>query len=151
MDIPEGGKVIRYGVHIATATQLIPAGSWVSEDLLEIPSSPVLSKLKYRKPEDLKAEPLEGYSFMGYRNSDGTVGTRNVLGITTSVQCVSGMVNQLVRRLKEEELPNYPNVDDIVGLNHGYGCGVAINAPAAIIPIRQVKNLSPTPIWGVRS
>ncbi len=147
-DIPAGGKIIRYGVHIATAKEMIPAGSWVSEALSEIPSSPVLSTLKYKRPDEVKREPLKGYTFMGYRNPDGSVGTRNVLGITTSVQCVAGMVNQLVRRLKEEELPNYPNVDDIVGLNHGYGCGVAINAPAAIIPIRQVKNLSTNPNLG---
>ena len=147
-DIPEGGEVVRYGVHIATAAKPIPAGSRVSEALSEIPSSPVLKDLKYKKPADAECTPLEGYTFMGYRNSDGTVGTRNVLGITTSVQCVAGLVNQLVRRLKEEELPKYPHVDDIVGLNHSYGCGVAINAPAAIIPIRQVKNLSTNPNLG---
>ena len=147
-DIPAGGKVVRYGVHIATATEKIPAGSWVSEALSEIPSSPVLSTLKYKKPDEVKAEALEGYTFMGYPNPDGTVGTRNVLGITTSVQCVAGLVNQLVRRLKEEELHKYPNVDDIAALNHAYGCGVAINAPAAVIPIRQVKNLSVNPNLG---
>ncbi len=148
VDIPKGGRVIRYGVHIATAREFIPAGSWVSEQLSEIPSSPELSRLKFVKPAEVKADPLEGYTFMGYRNADGSVGTRNVLGITTSVQCVAGLVNQLVRRLKEEELPKYPNVDDIVGLNHGYGCGVAITAPAAIIPIRSVKNLSTNPNLG---
>ncbi len=85
---------------------------------------------------------------MGYRNADGTVGTRNILGITTSVQCVSGIVNHVVRILKEEHLSRFPNVDDIVGLNHIYGCGVAINAPAAFIPIRQVENLSVNPNLG---
>ncbi len=147
-DIPVGGKVIRYGVCIATATQRIPAGSWVSENLSEIPPSPELGSLEYKTPEFVETEPLEGYTFMGYRNPDGSAGTRNILGITTSVQCVAGMVNQLVQRLKAEELPKYPNVDDIVGLNHTYGCGVAINAPAALIPIRQVKNLSTNPNLG---
>ncbi|MDA3957744.1 galactarate dehydratase [Oceanispirochaeta sp.] len=148
VDIPAGSKIIRYGVHIATAKELIPAGSWVSEQMSEIPSSPALNKLVFSKPAEVKAESLEGYTFWGYRNPEGSVGTRNVLGITTCVQCVSGMVNQLVRRLKEEELPKYPHVDNIVGLNHSYGCGVAINAPAAIIPIRSVKNLSTNPNLG---
>lgn len=147
-DIQVGEPVVRYGVVIARAIGLIPAGSWVKESLVEIPPSPVLSGLVYRKPEIKAVEPLDGYTFMGYRNPDGSAGTRNVLGITTSVQCVAGVVDHVVARLKKEVLPLYPNVDDIVALNHGYGCGVAINAPAAIIPIRSVKNLSLNPNLG---
>jgi galactarate dehydratase len=147
-DIPAGGNIIRYGVTIATARELIPAGSWVKEALVEIPSSPALDKLVYNKQEIKDMAPLKGYTFEGFRNPDGSVGTRNVLGITTSVQCVAGVVNHVVRLLIEEELPNYPNVDDIVALNHSYGCGVAINAPDAVIPIRTVKNLSLNPNLG---
>ena len=36
--------------------------------------------------------PLEGYTFEGFRNADGSVGTRNILAISTSVQCVAGTV-----------------------------------------------------------
>jgi altronate dehydratase len=60
-------------------------------------------------------EPLEGYTFEGYRNPDGSVGTRNILAITTTVQCVSGVVDFAVQRIKAELLPKYPNVDDVVG------------------------------------
>jgi galactarate dehydratase len=45
-------------------------------------------------------EPLEGYTFEGYRNPDGSVGTRNILAITTTVQCVSGVVDFAVQRIK---------------------------------------------------
>jgi galactarate dehydratase len=38
-----------------------------------------------------------------------------------------------VKRIKDELLPKYPNVDDVVGLEHTYGCGVAIDAPDAVI------------------
>ena len=37
-----------------------------------------------------------------------------------------------VQRIKSELLPRYPNVDDVVALEHGYGCGVAIDAPDAV-------------------
>ncbi|WP_278281650.1 UxaA family hydrolase [Clostridium puniceum] len=50
--------------------------------------------------------------------------------------------------MKEELLPKYPNVDDIVPINHAYGCGVAINAPEAKIPIRALRNLSKHPNFG---
>jgi TRAP-type mannitol/chloroaromatic compound transport system permease large subunit len=49
--------------------------------------------------------PLEGYTFEGYRNADGSVGTRNILAITTTVQCVAGVVDFAVQRIKAELLP----------------------------------------------
>jgi hypothetical protein len=52
--------------------------------------------------------PLEGFTFEGYRNADGTVGTRNILGITTTVQCVTGVLDHAVKRIKDELLPKYP-------------------------------------------
>ena len=95
-----------------------------------------------------KAEPLNGYTFEGYRNADGSVGTRNILAITTTVQCVAGVVDVAVQRIKSELLPKYPQVDDVVGLEHSYGCGVAIDAPDAIIPIRTLRNISMNPNFG---
>src|SRR5206468_3646876 len=41
-----------------------------------------------------------------------------------------------------------PNVDDVVVLTHAYGCGVAINAPAAVVPIRTLQNLARNPNFG---
>jgi galactarate dehydratase len=76
------------------------------------------------------------------------VGTRNLLGITTSVQCVAPVAAYMVRRIKAELLPLYPNVDDAVALNYSYGCGVAIDAPAAVIPIRTSQNLARNPNFG---
>ncbi len=95
-----------------------------------------------------KIEALEGYTFKGFRNKDGSVGTKNILGIVTSVQCVAGFTNYLENKIRKELLPNYPNVDDVVALNHTYGCGVAINAPAAVIPIRTIQNLTTHPNFG---
>jgi galactarate dehydratase len=42
------------------------------------------------------------FTFQGYRNADGSAGSRNILGITTTVQCVSGVVEFAVRRIKAE-------------------------------------------------
>jgi galactarate dehydratase len=94
------------------------------------------------------AAPLTGYTFEGYRNADGTVGTKNVLAISTSVQCVSGTMEVAVRRIREELLPRYPNVDGVEVLTHAYGCGVAINAPLAVVPIRTLQSLAQNPNFG---
>jgi len=57
-------------------------------------------------------------------------------------------VDYVVKLIKQDLLPKYPNVDGVVALNHLYGCGVAINAPAAVIPIRTIHNLTLNPNFG---
>ncbi len=148
VDVAAGAAVLRYGIPIGYALKDIPAGSWVHERLLQMPSARELDNLPIAtvKPEPLP--PLEGYTFEGYRNADGSVGTRNILAITTTVQCVSGVVEFAVTRIKAELLPKYPHVDDVVGLEHTYGCGVAIDAEGADIPIRTLRNISLNPNFG---
>ena len=148
VDIPLGDPVIRYGIPIGYATQEILAGSWVSEQLLKIPDALDLHHLPMATVKPEPKATLEGYTFEGYRNPDGSVGTRNILAITTTVQCVSGVVNYAVQRIKNELLPFYPNVDDVVGIEHTYGCGVAIDADGADIPIRTLRNISLNPNFG---
>jgi galactarate dehydratase len=97
---------------------------------------------------DATLVPLEGHTFQGYRNADGSVGTRNLLAITTTVQCVAGVLDFAVERIRAELLPKYPNVDDVIGLEHSYGCGVAIDAPDAEIPIRTLRHVSQNPNFG---
>lgn len=147
-DIPEGAEVRRYGQVIGYAAQPLRKGSWVQEHQLRMPTAPALDSLPMANAVPAPLPPLEGYTFEGYRNADGTVGTRNILGITTTVQCVTGVLEHAVKRIRKELLPRYPNVDDVVALTHSYGCGVAINARDAYIPIRTVRNLSRNPNLG---
>ena len=146
--IDRGGPVLRYGQIIGHANRTIPAGSWVREDMLDLPDAPALDQLRLATEVPASLAPLEGYTFQGFRNADGSVGTKNILGITTTVQCVAPTVDYAVRRLKTEVLPRYPNVDDVVAITHTYGCGVAIDAPGAAIPIRTLKHISLHPNVG---
>jgi galactarate dehydratase len=148
VDLAAGAQVLRYGIPIGYALQDIPAGSWVHERLLHMPAARGLDNLPIATVKPEPQPPLEGYTFEGYRNPDGSVGTRNILAITTTVQCVAGVVDFAVQRIKAELLPQYPNVDDVVGLEHTYGCGVAIEAPGAEIPIRTLRNISLNPNFG---
>jgi galactarate dehydratase len=92
VDLAEGTPVRRYNVVIGYAAQVLPAGSWVNEQRLVMPTPPALEGLPIATKNAPLAPPLEGYTFEGYRNADGSVGTRNLLAITTTVQCVSGVV-----------------------------------------------------------
>lgn len=147
-DLAAGDAVIRYNVPVGYARQAIAAGSWVHERLLDVPQARELQGLPMATRPAPVSEPLEGYTFEGYVNADGSVGTRNLLAITTTVQCVAGVVGIAAQRIRQELLPQYPNVDGVVALEHGYGCGVAIDAPGAEIPIRTLRNISRNPNFG---
>src|ERR1035437_9747219 len=148
VDLLQGAAVLRYNVAIGYAKKPIAAGSWVNENLLEMPGARTLDDLPLATVHAPTLPSLQGYTFEGYRNADGSVGTRNILAITTTVQCVAGVVEFAVQRIKSELLPRFPHVDDVVGLEHAYGCGVAIDAPDAIIPIRTLRNISLNPNFG---
>ncbi|PKO65439.1 MAG: galactarate dehydratase [Betaproteobacteria bacterium HGW-Betaproteobacteria-16] len=146
-DLPAGSAVRRYNVVIGHTAVDIAAGAWVNEQRLVMPGAVSLEGLPAPQPP-AELPPLTGHTFQGYRNADGSVGTRNLLAITTTVQCVAGVLEVAVERIKAELLPQYPNVDGVVGLEHTYGCGVAIDAPDAIIPIRTVRNIASNPNFG---
>lgn len=148
VDLAQGAPVLRYNTLIGHALKAIPAGSWVHERLLAMPGARGLDDLPMATTPAPDLPPLAGYTFEGYRNADGSVGTRNLLAITTTVQCVAGVVALAVKRIRDELLPRFPNVDGVVGLEHSYGCGVAIDAPEAIIPIRTLHNISRNPNFG---
>lgn len=148
-DISKGEKIVRYGIVLGYAINPIKKGDWINENMLELPVPPSLDEMKFgiNIVTDLPEAPIK--TFEGYRNPNGRyAGTRNILGISTTVQCVTGVLNVAVKKMKEELLPKYLNVDDIVPINHAYGCGVAINAPESIIPIRALRNLVKHPNFG---
>jgi galactarate dehydratase len=147
-DIPQGAPIVRYGVVIGYAEVGIRKGGWLHEGLMSLPAAPPLDQLPLSTAVPDSLPPLEGYTFDGFLNDDGSVGTKNILGIATTVQCVSATVEFAVRRIRSEILPHYPNVDDVIAITHPYGCGVAIDAPGSEIPIRTLRNLSLNPNLG---
>ena len=149
--IPQGDAILRYNVAIGYAVRDIAAGAWVKESLVAMPAARGLDDLPIATVCPAPLPPLEGYTFEGFRNPDGSVGTRNLLAISTTVQCVSGVVDFAVKRIRDELLPKYPHVDGVVSLDHTYGCGVAIDAPGAEIPIRTLRNIAKNPNFGGRA
>lgn len=147
-DFVENDAIYRYGEIIGYSNKNLSAGSWVNEAVTRMPEAPELDSLEMATRPAPQLEALTEYTFKGYKNKDGSVGTKNVLGITTSVNCVEGIVDYVVKIIERDLLAQYPNVDGVVGLNHLYGCGVAIDAPAAIVPIRTIHNLALNPNFG---
>ena len=148
--IPAGGAVVRYGVVLGTAAEDIPRGGWVHEGNLTPAPAPDLDQLRFATNlrTDLPRPPRDSWD--GYRNpwGEGPGGTRNILCINTTVQCVIGVVNAAIERIRRELLPKYPHVDDVITINHQYGCGVAIDAPEAKVPQRILRNIATHPNFG---
>jgi galactarate dehydratase len=140
--IEAGHPITRYGQVIGLANRELVSGSRVREDDVCLPAPPPLEGLELATAIPSPLPTLEGFSFEGFRNADGSVGTRNVLAIATTVQCVAPTVDYAVKRIKTDVLRRFPNVDDVVALTHSYGCGVAIDAPGAEIPIRTLRHIS---------
>ena len=147
-DLGRGAAIVRYGQVIGHAARPIARGSWVREEMVTLPPPPALDELPLAAAVPRPLPPLEGCSFQGYCNPDGSVGTRNILAISTTVPCVAPTVDHAVRRIRAEILPHFPNVDGVVALTHSYGCGVAIQAPDAAIPIRTLRNIGLHPNLG---
>lgn len=148
-NIPAQGEITRYGVVIGYAIDSIGKGRWINEHMMTMPEPPDPDNMVFATNIVSELPDPPAFTWEGYKNPcGGYAGTKNVLGINTTVQCVTSVLNVAVARMKSELLPKYSNVDDIVPINHAYGCGVAINAPEAKVPIRSLRNISKHPNFG---
>ncbi len=148
-ECPKGTEVYRYGVLLGTTGEDIPKGGWINEKNLVMAPAPDLDSMKFGVNIRTDLPKPKRTTWLGYKNPNGGyAGTRNILGINTTVQCVAGVLNVAIKRIRDEILPKYPNVDDVIAVNHPYGCGVAIDAPEAKVPQRIIRNISQHPNFG---
>ena len=64
-------------------------------------------------------------TFRGIVRADGRVATRNYLGILSTVNCSATVARAIADRVTASgALGRYPNVDGVVALTHGSGCGM---------------------------
>ncbi len=67
----------------------------------------------------------EQATFQGFVRSDGRVATRNYIGVLSSVNCSATVCRHIADSFDEEALRDFPNVDGVVSITHGTGCGMA--------------------------
>ena len=64
-------------------------------------------------------------TFEGYRRANGKVGTRNYIGILTSVNCSATVAKFMAEAINRSGiLDDYPEIDGVVPFVHGTGCGM---------------------------
>ena len=128
--IGQGEPVRRYNQIIGFASQPIAPGEHVHVHNLDMGPDKGDFARDYAFGADVKPAPARREAtFMGIRRADGRVATRNYIGILTSVNCSAtaarAIAEHFSRRTNPAALAAYPNVDGVVALTHGTGCGMA--------------------------
>lgn len=124
-NVPSGQHVRRYNQVIGVATEDIAPGRHVHTHNLKMTEfEREYAFCADSRPTEYVKEPA---NFMGIVRPDGRVATRNFIGVLTSVNCSATVARAIAdyfrRDIHPEALADYPNVDGVVGLTHGMGCG----------------------------
>ncbi|WP_435231634.1 UxaA family hydrolase [Pseudopelagicola sp. nBUS_20] len=121
--IARGAPVIKYAQKIGLAYADIATGDHVHTHNLAFAAvdgdytfGNNLRSLKSTKEVD---------TFLGFDRGDGRVGTRNYIGIVTSVNCSATAARMIADHFTADRLAAYPNVDGVAAFVHGTGCGMA--------------------------
>ena len=118
--------VKKFGRIIGFASKPIAPGEWVHEHNVGLHDF----ARDYRFGEDAKDDcllpPDLRATFEGYRRASGRTGTRNYIGILTSVNCSASVARFAAAAVERSGvLADHPEIDGVVAIVHGTGCGHA--------------------------
>jgi altronate hydrolase len=126
-DVAAGGQVRKYGQVIGVATQPIQVGEHVHTHNLAFSdfARDYAFGVDVREIEPVLAE--QRATFQGIVRESGKVATRNYIGVLTTVNCSATVARMVAGQFQEgsELYERFPNVDGVVALTHGSGCGMA--------------------------
>ena len=126
-DIAQGAPVLRYNQIIGFASKPIQAGEHIHTHNLDMGPEGGAFARDYAIGVDCQTPaPRQDATFMGYRRKDGRVATRNYIGILSSVNCSATVARAIADHFRQSDaLAAFPQVDGVVALTHGTGCGMA--------------------------
>lgn len=120
--VAPGQDVRKYGWTIGVCTRAIAPGDHVHEHNLAFTASARSggAGMDLRPPS-----PLPARLFDGYHRRDGRVGTRNHVGVLTSVNCSATVSRRIAAAFHEDAMAPYAHVDGVAAFTHSTGCGTA--------------------------
>ncbi|WP_439119200.1 UxaA family hydrolase [Marivita sp.] len=126
-DIPAGAPILKFGQFIGKATADIAAGDHVhtANCVFDNPEQTyaIGADLEAAQTAIPQSAPL---TFEGYLRPDGRVGTRNYIALLATVNCSATVIRRAATEIEASGmLDDYPDIDGIVALAHGTGCGMA--------------------------
>ncbi|MFM1942915.1 MAG: hypothetical protein RI897_1897 [Verrucomicrobiota bacterium] len=130
-----GGYVRKYGQVIGVATVDIRRGDWVHSHNLGLGDG-----LGRGVGDDVmvggwdSGGVAEGLRFLGYDRGVRGVGTRNYIGVLTTVNCSASAARLVRERFSDREVRSrYPGVDGVVAMTFKGGCGMAGGEPQRLL------------------
>ncbi len=124
-----GEAIRRYNQIIGFASKAIAPGEHVHTHNLDMGQNKGDFARDYAFGADMKPEPAKREAtFMGIKRADGRVATRNYIGILSSVNCSAtasrAIADHFSRATNPLALEKFPDVDGVIALTHGTGCGM---------------------------
>ena len=141
--IDAGEPVRKYGQIIGLAARAIGAGEHVHVHNVDM----VASRAQPGAGADYRATQIkrDGATFEGIVRPDGRVATRNFLGIIASVNCSATVCQRIAQHFTPQVLQDYPNVDGVVAITHGQGCGMASKGESMDVLRRTLQGYADQP------
>jgi altronate hydrolase len=143
-DLDAGEPVLKYGQPIGEATRPIRAGEHVHAHNLGMTDLTTAYEFGTARVTP-SAPPGPRPTFRGYRRSDGRVGTRNYVAVLTSVNCSASTAKLIADQFRGPVLDAYPNVDGVVALTHGSGCGLVPTSEGGQTLLRTLRGYARHP------
>ena len=145
--VPAGSPVHKYGQSIGLATVDIAAGDHVHVHNLGMDSTERAYEFGTQRTV-LPAPVGPERTFLGYRRANGRVGTRNYVGILTSVNCSASTAKMIAEQFRGVALDAFPHVDGVVALTHQSGCGLVPGSDGANTLLRTLRGYARHPNFG---
>ncbi|OYY08399.1 MAG: galactonate dehydratase [Rhizobiales bacterium 35-68-8] len=124
--IADGAPILKFGQVIGFASGDIAPGAHVHVHNVALHDFARDYAFAADAKDDVLLPEAERGHFMGFRRSNGRTGTRNYLGILTSVNCSASVARFATRELERSGiLDQFPGIDGVVPIVHGTGCGMA--------------------------
>lgn len=122
--IRKGDPVLKYNTVIGYAGEDVAPGAWMHTHnvLMDEVQKDYAFAREYKPTEHLP--PDERATFMGIRRPDGSVATRNYIGVFITVNCSATVARKIANYFDEERMEDYPNVDGVIPFIHEQGCGM---------------------------
>jgi altronate hydrolase len=151
--VKEGQPVRRYGQVIGFATRDIAIGDHVHVHNLAVThEARDVASLQSKFDQDyafgVDVKPVafvpedQRRQFMGYRRADGRAGTRNYVAVIGSVNCSAHTVRKIAHHFTAELLAEFPNVDGVIPIAHGFGCATRVGSEDYILLQRTLAGMA---------
>lgn len=140
--IRHGDAVRRYGQIIGFATQDIAPGDHVHSHNLNVQDFARDYQFAVDAPAVDFVPENERRTFMGYKRRDGRVGTRNYIGVISTVNCSAHTVREIAHHFTDDILADYPNIDGVIALAHLAGCAVQIGGADYVLLQRTLAGMA---------